>query len=83
MRHGQPREISIRLSTGPGQTVLEVANDGLPFSTEKALNGGMGLRTMRYRCDLIGAQLTIQPGQSGGAVLTCVLPASAASGGRK
>jgi PAS domain S-box-containing protein len=25
MRHGQPREISIRLSTGPGQTVLEVA----------------------------------------------------------
>jgi len=79
LRHGQPREISIRLSTTRGQAVLEIANDGLPFSLEGASNGGMGLRTMKYRCDLIGAQLTIQPGKLGGAVVTCVLPERAAS----
>ena len=32
---------------------------------------GMGLRTMRYRADVIGAQFAVKPAEGGGTVVSC------------
>jgi signal transduction histidine kinase len=34
----------------------------------------MGLRTMKYRANAIGAQFAVQPAEGGGTVVSCLLP---------
>ena len=39
----------------------------------------MGLRTMNYRANTIGATFEIKPNQKNGTIVTCVLPLKAAA----
>ena len=58
----------------PGDYVrLVVSDNGCGFSVSEAQDGGMGLRVIRYRAGLIGAELEIdsQPGK--GTCVTCVM----------
>jgi nitrate/nitrite-specific signal transduction histidine kinase len=41
----------------------------------------MGLRIMRYRADLIGADLQVQPAPEKGTMVTCACPRSGAAAG--
>ena len=57
--------------------------DGKTTSTEETdvLDGenpgaGVGVRSMRFRARLIGGTLRLEPGETGGAVLTCDAPLS-------
>ena len=38
-----------------------------------AMGGGLGLKIMRYRASVIGAQLTILPREGGGTLVVCAL----------
>lgn len=79
IRHARPRKIRIELAETGGQTVLRVSDDGRGIPAPQRLAGGLGLRTMNYRADLIGAALEISPGPGGrGTVVTCRLPAAGA-----
>ena len=80
LRHAQPRNISVSLKTTPLGATLEVRDDGKGLPSGAPERSGLGLRTMQYRADTIGAQLSIQPGQDGGTIVSCRLPASQLGG---
>ncbi len=76
IKHGKARQVDIQLTRGGNDLVLSIHNDGTPFPSVVSSKAGLGLRIMGYRAHLIGATLEVKPGEGGGAVVTCILPAS-------
>jgi two-component system sensor kinase FixL len=75
IRHSKAKTISIRLTQDFQQLVLTVSSDGEPFRRPPSSNG-MGLKTMRYRAERIGATLEVGSGKHNGTITRCVLSAS-------
>jgi signal transduction histidine kinase len=73
VRHSGARNICIALDEQNGETVLRIEDDGCGLSKDTMAGEGMGLRTMRYRAELIGAKLEVGPGPSGGTQVVCRL----------
>ncbi len=73
MKHGHPKMILIRLTHGANQLTLSVEHDGVGFSGEAAVNGGMGLNNMKVRAAMIGATLEIRQRKHGGTIVVCSL----------
>lgn len=82
LKHGQPRNIRITLASNHG-LILRVQDDGVGVpaqivhavanAAEWPKENGLGLRIMRNRATIIGAQLTIEPAEPTGTVVTCML----------
>lgn len=75
VRHGGATHIILRLSCTPSARELEILDDGCglpPVSTAPA--GGLGLRSMRYRADSIGASMSISARTEGGTQVLISLP---------
>ncbi len=74
VRHGKARHINIRLDSAGNEIVLTIIDDGIGLP-ENARNGdGLGLRTMAYRANMIGATFNIERLSSlGGTRVTCTL----------
>ena len=70
--HAKPRNIRISLHANH-HLVQQVADDGVAMPARPEANRGMGLRIMRNRAAIIGAQLTIEPAEPTGTVVTCRL----------
>jgi signal transduction histidine kinase len=75
IRHGNAGQITIRLARVDDRLVLEVRDDGRGLPAGRATGRGLGLRTMKHRADLIGAQFAVASPDSRGTVVSCVLPA--------
>jgi signal transduction histidine kinase len=75
-KHARSTRIEMRLIRRPTSLLLEVANDGLPFSNPGALIEGMGLNILRARADTIGAIMEFIPSSTpdGGTLVRCNLP---------
>jgi signal transduction histidine kinase len=75
VRHSGARRIRITLALdhGHGGTELRIEDDGTGIPSGAAHTGSMGLRTMRYRAELIGARLQVGPGPNGGMQVICQL----------
>ncbi len=85
LRHGEPENVSIRLSRVQGATCeLIVEDDGRGFAKPKktgkgkkkskqpdAPKAGIGLRVMEYRANMIGASLHAGARAGGGVIVTC------------
>ena len=75
VKHGRPRHIVIRLGVEGDRTTLRVIDDGTGFTAlpenARENSSGTGLRIMRYRADLIGAQLEISSARPQGTIVTC------------
>ena len=69
LKHATPSRISIEL-TGNGTILLIVRDDGNGFDCDR-VSEGEGLRIMRYRAGLIGADLSIGCGAASGTVVCC------------
>jgi len=80
VRHGKARHISISLLKLKGHLALEIRDDGSGLPASMSANQGMGLRTMRYRADLMSAQLTVENRRAGGTRVACRLPVPPFSG---
>jgi signal transduction histidine kinase len=74
IKHGQSRQIFIGLSHRPGKVILSIQDDGSGFTNRLKNKEGMGIRTMNYRANMIGASLDIQKNPAGGTVVVCTLP---------
>jgi PAS domain S-box-containing protein len=74
IKHGQSRRIDISLSHSRDKFLLRIQDDGLGFSESFENKEGMGIRTMNYRANMIGASLDIQKHPGGGTVVICTLP---------
>jgi two-component system, NarL family, sensor histidine kinase UhpB len=87
MRHSGAREVSIRLKTSDDELHLRVSDDGRGFehwsrgrgdvpSGDLPADGpgGMGLKIMRYRAQMLGGDLVIETNGSGGTSVSCSCP---------
>jgi signal transduction histidine kinase len=79
-RHGRPDRITIVLETDPAALSLIVKDDGVGLhrGTESP-SGGLGLRIMSYRADVIGASYSAESLPEGGTCITCRLPRAKAT----
>ncbi|MEE9465115.1 MAG: response regulator [Candidatus Neomarinimicrobiota bacterium] len=71
VKHGQAEEIVIELTTSGNQTTIEVRDDGIGLSSQPEQTGGLGLHTMNYRAEIIGASFSMSTNAQGGVTVTC------------
>ncbi|MFZ6185421.1 ATP-binding protein [Nannocystis pusilla] len=74
-RHSDATKIQIRLVGDDDQILLTVADDGVGMGRRpaSAQGGGMGLRIMEHRANVLGARLRIEGNASGGTTVCCEL----------
>jgi signal transduction histidine kinase len=72
LKHGKPRNIRVSLHAND-QLVLRVACDGMGMPARAGTSGGLGLRIMRNRAAIVGGDLTIEPAEPRGTLVTCRL----------
>jgi two-component system CheB/CheR fusion protein len=73
VRHARPSRIQVSLTEGSDAIRLQVADDGVGIGRVPLNGEGLGLRIMRHRANLIGAQLTVAPRRDGGTEVVCML----------
>jgi PAS domain S-box-containing protein len=76
IKHGRARDIRIRLGTEAGRVVLRIEDDGSGYDPASTASG-MGLRIMRHRARMIGADCDIERRPDGGTVVCCLVPRGA------
>jgi signal transduction histidine kinase len=71
IQHGKPKRIGVTLAEREGFVTLTVEDDGIgvPESAEKS--GGLGIQIMAHRAAMIGGLFAIEPGPTGGTIVTC------------
>lgn len=76
LKHARPKRLEICLERDDhGRVILRITDDGVGLpATATAWPGGVGLRTMRNRAQILGAELTIARGPKGGTQITCIVP---------
>lgn len=75
IKHGQARNIEIKLASTGGEVQLSVSDDGRGLPHLLPQGQGMGLRIMRYRAGMIGGALSIKS-DGPGTVVACAAPAA-------
>lgn len=75
LRHARPSRIEFELRCEPREIALIITDNGTGLPSPSARNGGMGLRIMAHRADLIGGTLEISAGPAGtGTAIHCRMP---------
>jgi PAS domain S-box-containing protein len=73
VKHARATRLGVRLSRADGTILLAVEDNGIGLP-EMPEAGGMGLRIMQYRADVIGALLKIERPDGGGTRVVCSIP---------
>ena len=60
LKHAQARNIKIIIRSRTQSLELEIMDDGIGFDAARIYSGGMGLRNMRERAELLGGQLSFK-----------------------
>jgi PAS domain S-box-containing protein len=74
VKHADARNLEIRLERGQDTLHLEVCDDGVGVQPDRPTSSGLGLRTMKYRCALMGGTFTVGPQELGGTRISCAIP---------
>jgi PAS domain S-box-containing protein len=78
LRHGKAKNIHVTLTRAKQVGNLRIQDDGVGLQkpeSEKPASGGMGLKIMHHRAELINGKITIRRGPRGGTIVTCSFPA--------
>jgi two-component system, NarL family, sensor histidine kinase UhpB len=71
-RHARATSVLVQLTVRAGRVTLSITDDGIGLSADGS--SGMGLKIMRYRAHMVGAELIIEPGVGGrGTRVACQL----------
>ncbi len=73
VRHAHARRICVELRGSDGELILQVQDDGAGLPAERPA-GGMGLRTMAYRAQILDGEFAVAPAPGGGTRVTCRVP---------
>ncbi len=73
VKHSRATKIAIELKNDGSSLSLELRDNGIGISNSSAVDGGIGLRQMRYRAELIGASILVADAQAGGTLVRVVL----------
>jgi signal transduction histidine kinase len=68
-RHARPSRIDLSITVGPGNWILEIADDGCGMPSDASIRGGVGLGSMRRRAQEIAADIEWLPRSSGGTMV--------------
>ena len=89
VRHAKASRIRLEFRGTDSELTLQVEDDGVGLPAASPA-GGMGLRTMMYRAEILGGKLTVAPALGSGTRVTCRVPrpdaepsASGDSGGKR
>jgi PAS domain S-box-containing protein len=75
VRHSDAREVAIRLKTSDSELHLRVDDDGKGFAQASPdRSGGLGLKIMRYRAQMLGGDFVIESTGNGGTSVRCSCP---------
>ena len=74
IRHAAAQSIQLTLDVGASSVLLTVCDDGQGIGPSRPGAGGLGLKSMRYRADLIGARISIVPQPLTGTCVVCDCP---------
>jgi len=72
LKHSGATRILIAIEANQGCTKLQVADNGNGFHHQQT-HSGLGLQSMQYRAELIGAKIQIRTSICGGTVVCCAL----------
>ena len=71
IRHGGAKNVRIRLQASKGRVTLEIRDDGKGMPDVLPERRGMGIETMRYRAEALGATLEFRRAPSRGTLVIC------------
>jgi signal transduction histidine kinase len=71
VKHGHAKSIVVSLSSSADESTLKITNNGAEFPAGANAKGGLGLRIMEYRADMIGATLKISSAKGKGTTVAC------------
>src|ERR1039458_547715 len=71
IQHGKPKRIGITLAEHGGFVTLTVEDDGVGVPETARKTNGLGIRIMAHRAAMIGGSFAIEPGPTGGTIVTC------------
>lgn len=74
LKHGQARNIVLRLTADQGRGTLLIRDDGSGIAKNREPSHGMGLHIMNYRAGMIGGTLEVHPDGEHGTSVTCGFP---------
>lgn len=75
IRHSRATDVTISLETSSGELHLRVDDNGRGFEQPAPDSpGGLGLKIMRYRAQMLGGDLILESGANGGASVRCSCP---------
>ena len=75
-KHGRATEISVSITRQHERFVLTVQDNGQGFEIAERNAGGMGIRIMRYRAQVIGAALDLKSRPGQGTQIICTFHAA-------
>ncbi|MGA3169960.1 MAG: sensor histidine kinase [Chthoniobacteraceae bacterium] len=81
VRHGRATRVEIELSINEDWARLSVRDNGGGLPATQHEGNGMGLRIMKHRASMIGADFDVAPRPQGGVVVTCSIPQGGAGAG--
>jgi signal transduction histidine kinase len=74
VRHGGAKRVEVRLHNRDQRLTLMVRDDGSGLPPAAQRSGGLGLRIMAHRAEMIGATFAIERAPAGGTIVECSLP---------
>ena len=74
LKHARANSIQVTLDVGRSAVLLRVCDDGTGIAAGSPDPAGLGLKTMRYRAELIGARLRIEGLGRAGTCVVCECP---------
>jgi PAS domain S-box-containing protein len=74
IRHGKSGHLVICLESRNGVGVLRIQDDGTGFASKPGVQPGVGLSIMKYRANMLGGSLSVQPNEERGVTVTCLFP---------
>ena len=79
IQHGKPKRIGLTLAERSGLVTLTVEDDGVGVPETPEESRGLGIRIMAHRAEMMGGSFAIEPGPTGGTIVTCSIPKTSAA----
>jgi signal transduction histidine kinase len=79
LQHGKPKRIGVTLAERGGFVTLTVEDDGVGVPETPHKSAGLGVRIMAHRAAMMGGSLAVEPGPTGGTIVTCSVPQASVS----
>lgn len=73
VKHARARQITLTLAAANDQIELRVVDDGVGLPSGLEVGKGLGLPIMHYRARMLGAELRVGAGATGGTEVVCAL----------